>query len=423
MQTNIAKSTMGVIFFMCFSIIFGTTHGAAIENVNVDADIYQNVLIEINKLKDSNGSVEYLIETDEYPVETHTVTTKDGYILKMHRIPNGKKRKSNGKVAFLQHGILSSSADWVIMGPDRALAYMLADEGYDVWLGNARGNTQSRAHVSYDPDKDSKFWQFSWHEIGTIDVPLMIDYVLNNTGVDGVYYVGHSQGTTVFYVMTSILPEYNSKIKAQISLAPIGFMNHMTSPLLKLVALFQLPLEMLLKLIGVDEFLPASDFTKNVLGDAVCAEDAISQLLCTNALFAVCGFSRSQMNSTLLPIMMKYTPAGAATNQILHYGQEITSGKFRQYDLGLLSNLRVYGSIFPPDYNLSKITSPVYLIYSRNDWLSAEKDVNRICNGMKDACKAMLLMSDFSFNHLDYMFGIDAPSLVYNKVISLFTRH
>lgn len=120
--------------------------------------------------------------------------------------------------------------------------YILADEGYDVWMGNVRGNTYSRNHTSFDPDKDDGFWQFSWHQIGVIDIPTIIDYVLEQTGAESLYYAGHSQGTTVFYVMTSMLPEYNNKIKAHVSLAPIGFMNHMTSPLMRIMAFWEKPL-------------------------------------------------------------------------------------------------------------------------------------------------------------------------------------
>lgn len=48
--------------------------------------------------------------------------------------------------------------------------------------------------------------------------------------------------------MTASLPEYNNKIIAAASLAPIGYMNHMTSPLLKLMSYWTGTLSVSLKI-------------------------------------------------------------------------------------------------------------------------------------------------------------------------------
>lgn len=39
--------------------------------------------------------------------------------------------------------------------------YILADQGYDVWLGNNRGNLYSRNHSSIPPTNKT-FWDFRW---------------------------------------------------------------------------------------------------------------------------------------------------------------------------------------------------------------------------------------------------------------------
>lgn len=123
-----------------------------------------------------------VIERDGYQFEEHEVTTPDGYLLTVYRVTGkiGAEVVPGKKVVFLQHGLLMSSADWVISGPVKGLAYILSDAGYDVWMGNARGNTHSRKHLYLSPNKRA-FWDFSWHEIGQIDLPAMIDHVRKST--------------------------------------------------------------------------------------------------------------------------------------------------------------------------------------------------------------------------------------------------
>lgn len=77
---------------------------------------------------------------------------------------------------------------------------------------------------------------YSWHEMGIKDLPAVIDYILKTTGSEQIFYAGHSMGTTMFYVLGAERPEYNNKIRAMFSLAPVAFMSHLKSPLIQLTA-------------------------------------------------------------------------------------------------------------------------------------------------------------------------------------------
>jgi lysosomal acid lipase/cholesteryl ester hydrolase len=157
-----------------------------------------------------NDDVLDLIKNSGYKGESHFVTTEDGYVLKVHRILP-RQQKSTKNPVFLMHGLLAASADYVITGPKIALAFLLADSGYDVYMGNARGNKYSTKHKKFSTDSKD-FWSFGWHEIGFYDLPAMLDFVLKFTKKTKLFYVGHSQGTTSLLVLLSRRPEYNEKI-------------------------------------------------------------------------------------------------------------------------------------------------------------------------------------------------------------------
>lgn len=142
----------------------------------------------------------------------------------MHRLFNKRNSSTDRSVLFLMHGLCASSPQY-IMKPGKSAAYYFGKLGYDVWMGNARGNKYSRNHTSIDPEK-AEFWNFSWHEIGILDLPAMIDYVLSVTRQSTLMYIGHSQGVTSAMVMLTMRPEYNDKINILHAMTPPVIMRH-----------------------------------------------------------------------------------------------------------------------------------------------------------------------------------------------------
>ncbi|VDM75330.1 unnamed protein product [Strongylus vulgaris] len=148
-----------------------------------------------------------------YPAEIYTVTTEDGYILELHRIPYGKndaKPTTPRPVVFMQHGLECSSSNWITNLPDESAGFIFADAGFDVWLGNMRGNTYSIKHVNLNPKQD-KFWEFSWDEMAKYDLESMVSKALNVTGQQQLYYIGHSQGTITMFSKLSMDQAFSAK--------------------------------------------------------------------------------------------------------------------------------------------------------------------------------------------------------------------
>jgi lysosomal acid lipase/cholesteryl ester hydrolase len=187
-------------------------------------------------------TIKEIVEARDFVFEEHSVVTDDGYKLKMHRLYSNNDDdgtiQDDKPVVFMQHGLRQSSESFVL-NDDDSLAFGFATLGYDVWLGNNRGNPYSREHVKYDPHRREwedagKFYDYSFYEMGKFDLPKMIDYVLIETSRDKLSYIGHSQGNTQMF---SALAEGHGKLKDQlnlfIALAPTVYMNNVTDDFFK----------------------------------------------------------------------------------------------------------------------------------------------------------------------------------------------
>lgn len=137
--------------------------------------------IPANLDPDAYSTYAQIVERYGFNYSSHQVVTPDGYELTVMHISH-KKMAANAPVVFMQHGLISS-AETFVMNAENSPAFLLANAGYDIWLGNNRGTIYSRSNTHLNPDKDgAKFFDYSFYELGLYDAPTQLDYVRKATG-------------------------------------------------------------------------------------------------------------------------------------------------------------------------------------------------------------------------------------------------
>ncbi|XP_063381227.1 lipase 1-like [Cydia fagiglandana] len=397
-----------------------------------------------NVFEDGRLDLESVIRKYQYPYESHHVLTEDGYILGAVRIPHGRDQNNqpgSKPVVLILHGLLSSSADFVLLGPGHALSYMLAEEGYDVWLLNSRGNFHSRNHTTLDPNRrgDPSFWAFSWEEMGRFDLPAYIDYILEVTGQEKVHFIGHSQGATSFLTGMSLRPEYNEKIISFQGLAPAAFFYNNRNPVFLNIAPFErvlevselnfiliLPKEIHCRIVGkqslagqlgIYEILGRNDLLTPLLMQ-VCRDGIFTQTLCK--LLVQYDRNDGIFNTkfqTMFPAFLGHAPSGSSIRQLTHYGQNIRFGTFSRFHYGHIQNLITYGRVNPPPFNLNLITARSYLHYALSDFEADYRDVLLLEELLPNA--RAIQVPRAGFTHIEFIWGMDAREQVYETALQM----
>lgn len=351
-----------------------------------------------------------------YPGEEHTAETSDGYQIKIHRIPygNGQQPGGNRPVIFLQHGLECSSTNWLTNLPNEAAGFVFADAGFDVWMGNVRGNTYGLKNINFSI-KDHRFWEFSWDEMAAFDLDATINLALSVSNASQLYYMGHSQGTLTAFAKFSSDIEFGKKIKKLFALGPVATVKHIKGAL-SYLALFTRELEFLLNLIGYDQFLPNNKIM-DLLAKLFCGGSTIGGEVCEDILFLVAGPNSHQTNQSRIPVYIGHTPAGTSSQNVIHFLQMVNSGLFQKYNFGENGNLKNYGQPHPPVYDLTKMQVPTALFWGDLDWLADPQDIK---NSIIPYIQNLIGNYEYSdFNHLDFIWGLNAASQVYDKVIQI----
>ena len=172
--------------------------------------------------------------------EIYNVTTDDEWELTLFRIMPADTSMQTGRSIYFQHGLVNDAEVWIGASlyylpkdSDNLPAFLaLADEGYDVWMGNNRGtkysninprfpNAEGILHGKSYYEQNFKKFDFSWTDMGISDLPALLGKVKEVSGNDKVTYIGYSQGTTqMFYGLASQEETFADLVDKTIMLGP-----------------------------------------------------------------------------------------------------------------------------------------------------------------------------------------------------------
>ncbi|KAG4399077.1 hypothetical protein GLYMA_08G167700v4 [Glycine max] len=277
-------------------------------------------LTSYSVINDIDGICKTMVETQGYTCEEHQVTTEDGYILSLQRIPVGRSSNNTDKPpVLLQHGIFCA------------------------------------------------YWDWSWDELASYDLPAFVQYVYNHTG-QRIHYAGHS--LDIYWL-------------------------------------------------GLREFVPNGDVAAKFAKD-LCH---ILNFDCSNLMSLFAG-PNCCINSSTIDVFLDHEPPPTATKNLVHLSQMIRTGTIAQYDYGNQEqNMQHYGQPLPPLYDMTGILNefPLFISYGGQDTLSDVKDVQVLLNDLKDHDwnKLVVLLNE-DYAHVDFVMGVNANQMIYDPMMDFF---
>ncbi|KAL6863797.1 hypothetical protein ACP4OV_016700 [Aristida adscensionis] len=339
-----------------------------------------------------------------YPCTEHTVETDDGFLLSLQHIPHGKNGVANnaGPPVFLQHGLFQGGDTWFINSAEQSLGYILADNGFDVWVGNVRGTHWSKGHSTYSVH-DKLFWEWSWQELAEYDLLAMLSYVYTVTQ-SKIIYIGHSQGT-IMGLAALTMPEVVRMISSAALLCPISYLDHVSAGfVLRAVAMH---LDQMLVTMGIHQLNFRSDMGVQIL-DSLCDDERLD---CNNLLSSITG-ENCCFNSSRIDYYLEYEPHPSSTKNLRHLFQMIRKGTFAKYDYGWWGNLRRYGQLHPPAFDLGSIPEslPIWMGYGGLDALADVTDVQRTIKELRSTPELLYIPE---YGHIDFIMSVKAKDDVY----------
>nr|XP_043625005.1 triacylglycerol lipase 1 [Erigeron canadensis]XP_043625006.1 triacylglycerol lipase 1 [Erigeron canadensis] len=386
-------------------LLLGICIAAADPLITVDS------IIQHSQSYDGGLCLNLIQPSGGYSCFEHTAETKDGFLLGLQRVSLGIDNLGGQRAApvLLLHGLFMGGDAWFMNSPSQSLGFILADCGFDVWVGNVRGTKWSHGHTSLSVS-EKEFWDWSWQEMALYDLEAMLSYIYSTTS-SKVFVVGHSQGT-IMSLAAFTQPNIVNMVEAAGLLSPISYLDHITSKFVR--NLVNLHLEEVLSLLGIHQLNLKSDILTTIL-EMACD----GNVDCSNLLAAITGVNCC-FNSTRVDFYLEYEPHPSSLKNLKHLFQMIRKGTFARYDYGTLKNILQYGQSKPPTFDLGDIPEslPIWMAHGGNDALGDVIDVHHTVKELKSKPN-LLFLEDYG--HVDFLLSTRANVDLYDKMIKFFT--
>jgi hypothetical protein len=383
-----------------------------------------NLLAAAAAASTAPATITELVTQYGFNISSLDVPTADGCMLTLFYLTDPAVASTSP--VLLQHGFEDSATTWVINAPNQSLGFMLARAGHRVYLGNSRGNRYSSGVLAHSRSSRA-YWDWSFDEMGRHDLPAVVAAIKRHSGAASVPIVGHSQGTTqTFLALSSNVTMADGSILADsvplfVALAPATSAMHMSSPIFD--AAFRLDIDALLALAGAYDLL-ANGTLPAAFSALVCGAAGL-QPACDLSIQLLFGYNHSHLDFAGLRRYMDHVPSGTSIFDLVHFAQNYRHAHltgapcFRRYDHGPLGNLRRYGQLSPPEYDLSAMPAQTKLaVYSGSiDTLADPRDVAWLVSRLPRP--PLLHRKLAGYGHVDFVWGTTAAADIYEEVLAL----
>ncbi|KAF2703760.1 alpha/beta-hydrolase [Pleomassaria siparia CBS 279.74] len=364
-----------------------------------------------------------LCELYGYYAEEHIVQTGDGYLLGVHRLGwrrgeedirvnagpgKGGIRK---KVVYMHHGLMMNSEVWVCLtDKERCLPFELVERGYDVWLGNNRGNKYSKKSVHSAPTSTA-FWNFSMDQFAFHDIPDTIDYILSTTHQPSLSYIGFSQGTAQAFATLSIHPTLNDKVDVFIALAPAMSPGGLSSSIVDI--LVKSSPDILFLAFGRRAILGSATMWQSILYPPIFVRFIdVSLRFLFNWKATNIG---TDQKLAAYPHLYSFT----STKSVVHWFQIIRNGVFQMYDdeapNPMTSNRGKYYKV--AKFPTKNIKTPIVLVYGGSDSLVDIKVM------LRELPRHTIAKEIPHYEHLDFLWASTVSQLVFPHVFNALDEY